>query len=690
MRKNIAPIIISIVSTFLFFISKIYCQNLEFPILEKSNKLLSFGDKTYVDNFSILDSTCEQTDRWVEEQEAYFNNYSKNSKRIYNYPELKNTSTFINFNYTLLGKYFFRVMYNSDGQSIYKSNKPSSVEATPIVNNKDISSGKGNYAVFRKMNVSRNSDYLAYKYSINGSDTLFLGVFDLKKNKILNDKIERVGWDEILWYKNGFFYSKLDSNNVFYHKLNTAPENDSLVVPAIIDKEISTDVLLINDERYLLLLKKNLKTKLSSVFFIDLNSSNKNFMPLIIKNQGVITFIDCKDSLIYFSLNSGQNKNKLFFVNPQNIKEWHLLIDPKNELLEEVRIFDNKIIASFKKGPISNLKIYSKEGELLEIIEMPLGYTITKIQGRDNLKSFYFNLSSFFCPDVTYEYFWKSKKYITVEDVSVTYDFSKMELIYEEIEIEDNKKIPILIAKQKDTKLSNAPTLLESYGGYGIKFENYFEPGIVQFLEYGGVYVRAYIRGGGELGEEWHKEGSGINKSNTYLDFIRSAKYLIYKNYTSPNKLAIRGASHGGLVVGVAITKNPELFKAAICKAAPLDIVTLIEERNSLFQFNEYGNINDKNELDSILKYNPYFNLKENINYPSLFVYASELDERVPWSNSAKFVALLQNRKCQKNPVLFFLERDAGHYGAEKTFSLVIKREATENLFLFKELDMKK
>jgi prolyl oligopeptidase len=124
--------------------------------------------------------------------------------------------------------------------------------------------------------------------------------------------------------------------------------------------------------------------------------------------------------------------------------------------------------------------------------------------------------------------------------------------------------------------------------------------------------------------------------------------------------------------------------------AAPLDIATLLNDKKSLFQFNEYGNINDKNELDSIVKYNPYFNVKENINYPSMFVYASEADERVNWSNSAKFVAAVQNRLAQTNPILFFLERDAGHFGAEKTYNLVIERRATQNLFLIKELGMSK
>jgi prolyl oligopeptidase len=256
------------------------------------------------------------------------------------------------------------------------------------------------------------------------------------------------------------------------------------------------------------------------------------------------------------------------------------------------------------------------------------------------------------------------------------------------VEAKDGKKIPVLLCKKKTTQLLDAPTLLESYGGYGISFENNFDFTLVDFIEKGGLYVRAYIRGGGELGEEWHQDGSGINKSNTFNDFISVAKYLVENKYTNSSKLAIKGGSHGGLVAAVAYTKQPKLFKAAICSAAPFDIVGLLADKNSKFQFNEYGDLSNVNELDSLIKYNPYYSLEDSVNYPSLFVYAPQKDERVPFANQAKFVAALQNRKSQKKPILLYLEKDAGHFGAVNTYEDAMKKLIVKSKFLYKELGM--
>jgi prolyl oligopeptidase len=327
-------------------------------------------------------------------------------------------------------------------------------------------------------------------------------------------------------------------------------------------------------------------------------------------------------------------------------------------------------------------------GELASGINLPLGYSISNIQGFRDAESFYFDLGSILYPYITYEYNYKKEKYAAVANILVNFDFKNIEYNYKEIEAKDSKKIPIIICKKKETVLSGSPTLLESYGGYGISYENEFSSPIVDFIERGGVYVRAYIRGGGELGEDWHKQGSGINKSNTFNDFISVAKFLVDSGYTNPNKLAIKGGSHGGLVVGVAYSLEPKLFKAAICNAAPLDILNLLLKTKSIFQNNEYGDFRNQNELDSLVKYNPYYNIKDSINYPSLFIYASENDERVPFINQAKFAALMQNRERQKNPILFFLEKNAGHYGAENTYEEAMDKHILESKFLYKELGM--
>jgi prolyl oligopeptidase len=665
-----------------------FAQNNSNPILRKSNYTYKINNKTLKDEYIFLDTNSSETNQWLKLQELNLKQYKSKLNNQLTYENIRSLNHYLNSSYTILGKYFFKIFYNDNGQGIYKSNTFN--HADLLVDSKDIIDSKDKVALFRSLNISGDMNYLAYTYSINGSDHLKLKILNLATNRHLKENLENLDWQDVQWFKNGFFYSKCNSTSIYYHSLNTDPIKDSMVVPNNNTKSIQQEFLVLNNEKYLILRVENLKTKQTSIYFSDLSKGNFQFAPLIIKNENKIDFIESPDSLIYFTASIGGYKNNLFYINPMKPKTWHMVIQNQdNELLSCVKILSKRIIASFKNGPKEMLRVYDDAGNLLSNIEMPIGYSISNIQGIKNAKSFYFDLISICLPALTYEYNFTSNKYSTVEGVYINYDSEKYEMIASQAISHDGAIVPLLIAKSKATKFENAPTLLESYGGYGINFENHFSADLLDFMDKGGVYVRAYIRGGGELGEEWHKQGSGINKSNTYKDFIYCAKHLIKNNHTTPSKLAIRGGSHGGLVIGVAITQNPELFKAAICTAAPLNIVGLLKRTQSYFQNNEYGNLNDSLELDSLIKYDPYFNIKADINYPSMFIYASDHDERVPWTNSAKFVAKLQNRPNQSNPIIFILEEDAGHFGAEKSYEKVLKNDALQNRFLYQELGMK-
>jgi|JI10StandDraft_1071094.scaffolds.fasta_scaffold63924_2 prolyl oligopeptidase len=653
----------------------------------KSNYTYKINEKLLHDEYIYLDTASKETQNWLYKQETNLIQYKSKLNNQVTYENIKSLNNYHTSSYTILGKYFFKIFYNNNGQGIYKSNSINHTDL--LIDSKDIIDSKDKAALFRSLSISGNMSYLAYTFSINGSDHLNLKIFNLDNKKHLKETLDNLDWNAVQWFKDGFFYSKFDSTSIFYHQINTDPLKDSMIVPQNNTKSIEQEFLVLNNEKYLILKIINLKTKQTNIYFSDLSIGNFQFAPLIIKNENKIDFIESSDSLIYFTASIGGYKNNLFYINPKQPKTWHLVVqNQENELLSDVKILSHRIIASFKNGPKEYLRVYDKTGNQLSNIEMPIGYAISNIQGIKKAKSFYFDLISICLPALTYEYNFNNNRYSTVEGVYINYDSDKYEMIPSQAVSHDGAIVPLLIAKSKATKFENAPTLLESYGGYGINFENHFSADLLDFMNKGGVYVRAYIRGGGELGEEWHKQGSGINKSNTYKDFIFCAKHLIQNKHTTPNKLAIRGGSHGGLVIGVAITQNPELFKAAICTAAPLNIVGLLKSKQSYFQYNEYGNINDSLELDSLIKYDPYFNIKQDINYPSLFIYSSDQDERVPWSNSAKFVAKLQNRSIQTNPIVFILEQGAGHFGAEKSYEKVIKNHALQNRFLYQELDM--
>lgn len=203
-----------------------------------------------------------------------------------------------------------------------------------------------------------------------------------------------------------------------------------------------------------------------------------------------------------------------------------------------------------------------------------------------------------------------------------------------------------------------------------------FNPGIVHFLKKGGIFAFANIRGGGDNGKEWALKGRGENKQNSFDDFIAAAEFLINNNYTSPDKLAITGASDGGLVVGVAMTQRPELFKVAVPVVAPLDMIRFEKFTIGHYHTDEYGSVKDSIEFNNLLSYSPLHNIKNNIDYPATMIMTSENDDRVPPLHSYKFAAKLQNREAQKNPILLRIEKGAGHYGATGSFKKQLKEEA--------------
>ena len=249
----------------------------------------------------------------------------------------------------------------------------------------------------------------------------------------------------------------------------------------------------------------------------------------------------------------------------------------------------------------------------------------------------------------------------------------------------DGQDIPITIVYKKGLVLDgNNPTLLKAYGGFGVVSHPSYDTGLLYFLEKGGVFAYAEIRGGGEKGLNWHKEGKGLKKINTFNDFIDGAEYLITEKYTSPKKLAITGSSQGGTLVGVAMTKRPDLFKVVIAKMGAYDMAQFDKYSVGKFHLDEYGNPEKEEEYKSLLNYSPYNNIKEDVNYPTTLIITSENDDRVPPVHSYKFAAKLQNRNAQKNPIYLKTLSNSGHSGKVSNYnSYIDEKSGFYNFLLF-------
>jgi len=268
-------------------------------------------------------------------------------------------------------------------------------------------------------------------------------------------------------------------------------------------------------------------------------------------------------------------------------------------------------------------------------------------------------------------------------------DFSDCEVKRDFAVSKDGTKVPLNIIHKKGIKLTgDNPTILYGYGGYGVSLSPSFRVGRKVWLEQGGVYVIANLRGGGEYGEAWHKAGNLTNKQNVFDDFIACARYLIEHKYTNPKKLAIEGGSNGGLLMGAALTQHPELFRAVVCHVGVLDMLRVELHPNGAFNVTEYGTVKDKKQFEALYGYSPYHHVKDGAAYPAVLFLTGENDPRVDPANSRKMAARVQSASSSRQPVLLRVSFDSGH-GIGTSLKERIAQQSDVYAFLFAQLGMK-
>ena len=377
-------------------------------------------------------------------------------------------------------------------------------------------------------------------------------------------------------------------------------------------------------------------------------------------------------------------------IDPLNPLKWREIVPEYTEsLLMDVIPFADRIVTVYQNDQHPIISVFDYAGNVLDNHKFPVGSSIKGFSGQSTDEELLYSFNSYTIPPVVYKFNIKTFKTELTEQTAVTFDWKTIE--YKEVEYmnKDSLMVPMMLVYGKGMKPEGTnPTILEAYGGFGTVERPSFDPGIVYFIKHGGIYAFANIRGGGDKGKEWAKKGRGIYKQNSFYDFISAAEYLIKNKYTSPGKLASTGASNGGLVVAVAAIQRPDLFRAVVPVVAPLDMLRFEKFTVGTMHTNEYGTVKDSLSFTKLLDYSPYHNIKEGVNYPSMLVITSDHDDRVPPFHSYKFVAKLQSRSAQKNPVILKVEKNAGHNGAS-TLLTDVKEMADIYGFIMYEL-MKK
>ena len=554
--------------------------------------------------------------------------------------------------------------------------------------------------------VSDDGKFIAYGISNSGSDWREWKVKDIETGEDLADHLQWVKFSGVSWTNDnqGFFYSRYDEPNdntkfedinyyqkLYYHRLGKPQSEDKLIYHRPDQKQWMFSGKVTEDGRYLIIYVSLGTDSRNLIFYQDLQNSDGEVVELISEFEASYSFVDNDGSIFWLQTDLDAPRSRLISIdiNQPERKNWQEIIPQQEETLRYVGLLNNQFVANYLQDAHTVIKILNLDGTLVRQVDLPGIGSAGGFGGkRDDRETFYY-FTSFNTPTTIYRYDMVTVNSTIFRQPKVDFkpdNFETKQVFYPS---KDGTQIPMFISYKKGLKLDgNNPTYLYAYGGFNISLTPNFSVSQVVWMEMGGIYAVANLRGGGEYGEEWHKAGMKLNKQNVFDDFIAGAQWLIENKYTSSKKLAIAGGSNGGLLVGACMTQRPDLFAAALPAVGVMDMLRFPKFTIGWAWCAEYGNPEENEaEFQAIYQYSPLHNLKSGTAYPATLVTTADHDDRVVPAHSFKFAAALQAAHSGNMPVLIRIETKAGH-GAGKPTTKIIEEIADKWSFLVANLEM--
>ena len=602
------------------------------------------------------------------------------------------------------GRYFF---WKNDGLQ----NQPvlyvqQTLESQPnVVINPNLLSEDGTIAVTRTA-VSEDGNLLAYAISRGGSYWQEIKIRTIDSREDYEETLQWCRGTVIAWKHDntGFFYTRFpgpntvatedrtNCNRVYWHQLGTPQSKDQLIYERPSKKELRFDPFISEDGKFLIVQAYHGADTRNRVCYRPLENTN-HFIRLLDDADARYESIGNTDSFFYFHTDLDAPHGRIIAIDTNNPSRnnWRTILPQTDDVIEHVALFSNHFVVEYVHDVRQRLRIYDLDGSFVREIPLPALGRITRWSGKQYDSEMLFSFTSFLFPETSYRYDFLTEQLTVVRKPEIDFDSSDYQTTQVFYHSEDGTRIPMFITQKKSLKLDgNNPTLLSGYGGFGDISNSkprFFVP-ILIWLEHGGVYAVANIRGGGEYGEAWHQAGMLDKKQNVFDDFIAAAEWLVEKKYTNPKKLAITGGSNGGLLVAACMLQRPSLFGAVVSQVPVIDMLRYHKFAIGYYWIPEYGNAEDSAEHFKLLySYSPLHNIKTGMKYPPILVTTADNDDRVVPAHAKKFVATLQTKAAGENPILLRVETKAGHR-VGKPLSKVIDEQADIYAFLFKVLDM--
>jgi prolyl oligopeptidase len=683
-------IMVIAVAALLGFVAMVNAGGYKYPEAMKVEVTDNYHGKTIADPYRWLeDPDADNTVAWVTKENEltakYINSYPGRDKieewftEKWNYPRYS-------LPYKHGTRYFFSKNDGLQNQSVLYMQKSLDGEATEIIDPNKLS--EDGTVALSNQSYTKDGTLLAYGLSSSGSDWQDIHIRDIDTGKNFDEVLEWCKFASIAWKddKSGFYYNRFPDegevapedrnayNKVYWHRLGTPQSEDVLIYEDPANKEYSFAPVITDDGKYLILWVYHGTDENNGIFYRPVENDGE-FTKLLNLGEARYNFVDNVGSTWYFNTNLDAPRSRVLAIDVNNPdrSNWKEIVPQSDDVVDFVSMVNDQLVIGYMQDAHNQLKIFDRSGTFVKEIELPTIGSVWGISGERKDKEMFFGFTSYVYPTTAYRYDFEKNKLSVFRESEIDFDPSPYATEQVFFKSKDGTRVPMFVTYKKGMKKDGQnPTWLYGYGGFNISMTPYFSISRLLWLEMGGIYVVANIRGGEEYGEKWHEGGILGNKQNVFDDFIAAAEHLIAENYTSTPRLVISGGSNGGLLVAACLIQRPELFGAVVCQVPVIDMLRYHKFTIGRYWVSDYGNAEENPEhFEFMYAYSPLHNVDEGATYPPTLITSADTDDRVVPAHAKKFAAALQAADSGKNPILLRVETKAGHGGGKPTTKII-------------------
>lgn len=672
----------------------------QYPNTRRDNTEDSYHGTKVTDPYRWLEDTeSEETANWVEAQNKVTFDYLRN---ISTRQPIVDRLTSL-WNYERFGRpfkrgdfYFYSHNNGLQNQSVLYVTNSLESEARVLLDPNQWSQ-EGTKAL-SSYAPSPNGKLMAYSISSAGSDWREWHVLNVETGERLDDHIQWSKFSSASWANDnsGFYYSRYDEpkegeefsgtnyfQKLYFHKIGTSQSEDQLIYQRADQKEWGFGGYVTEDGNYLIISVWKGSDRKNQLFYKDLTKADAKVVELISGFDADYDFIgnDRNRFWILTDLDAPQKRVVEIDLNEPSRNNWQTLIEEAEHRLESISNTGGHFIVQYLQDAQNRVYVFAEDGSPIREVELPGVGSTSGFGGKRAETETFYSFTNYVTPTRIYRYNIETGESELYKEPDVVFAPDHYETKQVFVTSKDGTKVPMFVTSKKGLKLNGKnPTILYGYGGFDISLTPGFSVANLVWLEMGGIYAVANLRGGGEYGLRWHEAGMRDNKQNVFDDFISCAEWLQKEKYTNTSNLAIRGGSNGGLLVGACITQRPDLFGAAIPAVGVMDMLRYHKFTIGWAWVGEYGSSDEGHQFNTLIKYSPLHNLRPGTNYPPTMVTTADHDDRVVPGHSFKFAAQLQYCHQGKNPVLIRIEESAGHGAGTPTSKRI---DAAADVFAF-------